>query len=601
MSKNISNLSGRIGLKDNLFKQISENTLSDNPQDIKEIAKKHNLGVSTLHGAESFYEFLRPSHREKKAFVCNGSACMCAGTQDKLKDKLKEKLGDDKVGEMFCLGHCYENHAFHYDGENYAGKDIEKIDQILKGEEIKQEKFFSKSFATTSFLMDDKLSSTDQFKDQLSKFLKSDKKEIVKSLLDSNLTGRGGAGFPTGMKWDFCSKAKGDKKYVICNADEGDSGAFSDRYLLEDQPLKVIFGMVMCGFVIGSDEGVLYIRGEYPKSIEALNGSINELKKLGLLGENILGTDFSFDLGICIGQGAYICGEETALIASIEAINGSINELKKLGLLGENILGTNFSFDLGICIGQGAYICGEETALIASIEGRRAEVDVRPPFPVTEGLYKKPTVVNNVETLAAATGILINGSEKFSSIGNKKSAGTKLVCLDSFFNNPGVYEIDMGTPMKKIFNEIGGGYKEPLKAFQIGGPLGGVVPLSEIENLNLDFQEFTAKGFMLGHASVVSIPKDFSMAEYIHHLFEFSAEESCGKCFPGRLGSYRGKEMFDQAKKKTAKIPLKLLEELLVTMKKGCLCALCGAIPTPIQNILKYFGDEMKNDMVKDN
>ena len=178
-------------------------------------------------------------------------------------------------------------------------------------------------------------------------------------------------------------------------------------------------------------------------------------------------------------------------------------------------------------------------------------------------------MVNNVETLAAATGILLNGSEKFSSIGNKKSAGTKLVCLDSFFNNPGVYEIDMGTPMKKIFNEIGGGYKEPVKAFQIGGPLGGVVPLSEIENLNLDFQEFTAKGFMLGHASVVSIPKDFPMAEYIHHLFEFSAEESCGKCFPGRLGSYRGKEMFDQAKKKTAKIPLKLLKNCWLLCKKA--------------------------------
>ena len=197
------------------------------------------------------------------------------------------------------------------------------------------------------------------------------------------------------MKWDFCSKAKSEKKYVICNADEGDSGAYSDRYLLEDQPLKVIFGMIICGYVIGSDEGVLYIRGEYPKSIEALNASINSLKKEGLLGNNILGTKFSFDLNICIGQGAYICGEETALIASIE--------------------------------------------------GRRAEVDVRPPFPVTEGLYKKPTVVNNVETLAAATGILINGPEKFSAIGNKKSAGTKLVCLDSFFNNPGVYEIEMGT------------------------------------------------------------------------------------------------------------------------------------------------------------
>mgnify|MGYP001441586027 FL=1 len=548
MSKNISKLSGRIGLKENLFQKLSDRSLnSKNGEGIKEIAEKYRVGVSTIHGAESFYEFLRPEHRAKKAFVCNGSACMCAGTQEPLKNKLKAKLGSDKVGEMFCLGYCYENHAFHYNGENYAGNDIEKIDQIIKGEEIIQEKFFSKSYSSTSFLMDDKLSDINKFKEHLSKFLKKDKNEIIKSLLSSNLTGRGGAGFPTGMKWDFCSKTKSDKKYVICNADEGDSGAFSDRYLLEDQPLKVIFGMVICGYVIGGNEGVLYIRGEYPKSIEALNGSINLLKETGLLGKNILDTDFSFDLNICIGQGAYICGEETALIASIE--------------------------------------------------GRRAEVDVRPPFPVTEGLYKKPTVVNNVETLAAAAGILLNGADKFSAIGNKKSAGTKLVCLDSFFNNPGVYEIEMGTPMKKIFFEIGGGLNKPVKAFQIGGPLGGVVPTQEIEKLNLDFQEFTNAGFMLGHASVVSIPRDFNMIDYIHHLFEFSAEESCGKCFPGRLGSYRGKEMFDQVKNKSAKIPLKLLNELLITMKKGCLCALCGAIPTPIMNILKYFGDEMKNDI----
>jgi len=555
MSKNISKLSGRIGLKDNLFQKMSKISLSSknggNLNEIKEVAEKYHVGISTFHGAESFYEFLRPEHRAKKAFVCNGSACMCAGTQEPLKKKLQDKLGDDKVGEMFCLGHCYENHAFHYDGENYAGSDISKIDQIIKGEKIDQEKFFSKSFASTSFLMDDKLSSIDQFKENLNRFIKTDKKEIISLLSSSNLTGRGGAGFPAGMKWDFCSKTNSEKKYVVCNADEGDSGAFSDRYLLEDQPLKVLFAMMICGYAIGSDEGVLYIRGEYPKSIEAINGCINELKD------------------------------------------------KKL--LGKDILGTKFSFDLTICIGQGAYICGEETALIASIEGRRAEVDVRPPFPVTEGLYKKPTVVNNVETLAAATGILLNGADKFSSIGNKKSAGTKLVCLDSFFKNPGVYEIDMGTSMKKIFNEIGGGFKETVKALQIGGPLGGVIPIAEAEKLNLDFQEFSAAGFMLGHASIVSIPKNFPMFEYIHHLFEFSAEESCGKCFPGRLGSYRGKEMFDQAKNKTAKIPLKLLNELLVTMQKGCLCALCGAIPMPIMNILKYFGDEMKNDMVKDN
>jgi len=551
MSKNISKLSGRIGLKNNLFQKMSDSSLStkngEGITEIKEIADEYHVGVSTIHGAESFYEFLRPEHRAKKAFVCNGSACMCAGTQEPLKKKLQEKLGNDKVGEMFCLGYCYENHAFHYDGENYAGNDISKIDKIVKGEKIDQEKFFSKSFATTSFLMDDKLSNIDQFKKNLNKFINTDKKEIINSLLSSNLTGRGGAGFPAGMKWDFCSKTKSEKKYVICNADEGDSGAFSDRYLLEDQPLKVLFAMIICGYAIGSDEGVLYIRGEYPKSIEA--------------------------------------------------INGCINELKNRKLLGKDILGTKFSFNLNICIGQGAYICGEETALIASIEGRRAEVDVRPPFPVTEGLYKKPTVVNNVETLAAATGILLNGADKFSTIGNKKSAGTKLVCLDSFFKNPGVYEIDMGTSMKKIFNEIGGGFKEPVKALQIGGPLGGVVPIEIAESLNLDFQEFTKAGFMLGHASVVSIPTNFKMFDYIHHLFEFTAEESCGKCFPGRLGSYRGKEMFDQAKKKENKIPLKLLNELLETMKKGCLCALCGAIPVPISNILKYFGDEIKSDI----
>ena len=552
MSKNISKLSGRIGLKNNLFQKISErSSKSKKDESMKVLADEYNMGVSTIHGAESFYEFLRPSHREKKAFICNGSACMCAGTQKNLKNKLENKLGKGKVGEMFCLGHCYENHAFHYDGENYAGEDINMIDQIIKGENIKQKKFSSKSFASTSFLMDKKLLNIDQFKELLKKFINTDKKEIIKSLTDSNLSGRGGAGFPTGMKWDFCGREKSEKKYVVCNADEGDSGAFSDRYLLEDQPLKVLFGMVICGYVIGSDEGVLYIRGEYPKSIES--------------------------------------------------INGSINALKKSKLLGKNILGTNFSFDLNICIGQGAYICGEETALIASIEGRRAEVDVRPPFPVTEGLYKKPTVVNNVETLAAATGILIHGSDKFSSIGNKKSAGTKLVCLDSFFNNPGVYEIDMCTSMKKIINEIGGGLKEPVKALQIGGPLGGIVPIEKVEKLNLDFQEFTGAGFMLGHGSIVSIPKDFSMVEYIHHLFEFSAEESCGKCFPGRLGSYRGKEMFDQALNKSKKIPEKLLNELLVTMKNGCLCALCGAIPVPIMNILKYFGHEMKNDIVQEN
>jgi NADH-quinone oxidoreductase subunit F len=548
MSRNISKLSGRKGLKDNLFKRMIDRTKrSEGEKEIKQLAEEYHVGVSTIHGAESFYEFLRPEHKEKKAWVCNGSACMCAGNQNKLKDKLEDSLGKNKVGEMFCLGHCYDNAAFHYNGHNYSGKDIDQIDEIIKGKKINTKNINSASFATKSFLMGKDLSTIEKFKDLLSQVLNKDKEEVLKIITESNLCGRGGAGFPTGMKWNFCSQQQTKKKYVVCNADEGDSGAFSDRYLLEEQPLKVLFGMVVCAYIIGSNEGVLYIRGEYPKSIEI--------------------------------------------------INGTINELKKLNLLGKNILDTNFSCDLTICIGQGAYICGEETALIASIEGRRADVDVRPPFPTVEGLYKKPTVVNNVETLAAVACILKFGAKTFSSVGNIKSAGTKLVCLDSLFKKPGVYEIDMGIPMKKIINEVGGGFIQPVKALQVGGPLGGIIPIKEAEKLNLDFEQFTKAGFMLGHGGIVSIPENFSMVKYIHHLFKFTSDESCGKCFPGRLGSYRGKEMFDQALSRTSKIPMKLLDELLITMKKGCLCALCGAIPLPISNILKYFIHEFKEDI----
>jgi len=548
MSRNISKLSGRKGLKDNLFKRMIDTTKgSGSEKKIKQLAEEYHVGISTIHGAESFYEFLRPEHKEKKAWVCNGSACLCAGNQNKLKDILEDKLGKDKVGEMFCLGHCYDNAAFHYNGHNYSGKDIDQIDEIIKGKKIDTKNINSTNFASKSFLMGKDFSTIKEFKDLLSQVLNNDKKEILKTIIESNLCGRGGAGFPTGMKWNFCSQQKTEKKYVVCNADEGDSGAFSDRYLLEEQSLKVLFGILVCAYIIGSDEGVLYIRGEYPESIEI--------------------------------------------------INGTINELKKLNLLGKNILDTNFSCDMTICIGQGAYICGEETALIASIEGRRADVDVRPPFPTVEGLYKKPTVVNNVETLAAIACILKFGAKTFSSVGNVKSAGTKLICLDSLFKKPGVYEIDMGTPMKKIINEIGDGFVQPVKALQIGGPLGGVIPIKEVEKLNLDFEQFTKAGFMLGHGGIVSIPENFSMVKYIHHLFKFTSDESCGKCFPGRLGSYRGREMFDQALNKTSKIPMKLLDELLVTMKKGCLCALCGAIPVPISNILKYFIHEFKDDI----
>ncbi|MBO6485060.1 MAG: NAD(P)H-dependent oxidoreductase subunit E, partial [Pelagibacteraceae bacterium] len=240
MSRNISKLSGRKGLKDNLFKRMIDTTKrSEGEKEIKQLAEEYHVGTSTIHGAESFYEFLRPEHKEKKAWVCNGSACMCAGNQNKLKDKLEDRLGKNKVGEMFCLGHCYDNTAFHYNGHNYSGKDINQIDKIIKGKKINTKNINSASFATKSFLMGKDLSTIEKFKDLLSQVLNKDKKEILKVITESNLCGRGGAGFPTGMKWNFCSQQQTEKKYVVCNADEGDSGAFSDRYLLEEQPLKV--------------------------------------------------------------------------------------------------------------------------------------------------------------------------------------------------------------------------------------------------------------------------------------------------------------------------------------------------------------------------
>jgi NADH:ubiquinone oxidoreductase subunit F (NADH-binding) len=270
--------------------------------------------------------------------------------------------------------------------------------------------------------------------------------------------------------------------------------------------------------------------------------------------------------------------------------------------LGKNILKSNFSFDIEVRIGAGAFVCGEETALMQSIEGKRGQPIQKPPFPAQEGLWKKPTNINNVETYANIPPIIIKGSKWFSSIGTEKSKGTKVFSLAGKIKNSGLVEVPMGTTLKELVYEIGGGTgtSKKVKAVQTGGPSGGCIP-SKYFDTPVDYDSLNSLGTIMGSGGIVVLDEDSCVVDVAKFFLAFSVEESCGKCFPGRLGSYRGKEMFDQAKKKTAKIPLKLLEELLVTMQKGCLCALCGAIPTPIQNILKYFGDEMKNDMMKDN
>ena len=546
MSDNLSELLGRKGIKDNLFDKLGklgkpEGTPSE--EAMAKLADEFLVGKANAFGTASFYDFLKPENKGKKVYVCNGTACVCAGTQDKVIDSLKDAFEADEIGHMTCLGRCHENSAFHYDGKNYSGDAISNLNSIIDSESnLNQDtyniKASGKQILTTPFS-----NITDYYKPFL-EALKKDSADVLEEIKTSNVRGRGGAGFPMGLKLQFCRNVENETKFIICNADEGDPGAYSDRYLLEHQPHSVLFGMLISGYVTHAKYGILYIRAEYPESVSIVQKAIDDLKSNNLIGENINGSDFSFDFKI------------------IQA--------------------------------QGSYICGEETALINSIEGQRPEVRVRPPFPAQKGLFNKPTTVNNVETLAALHYIISNGGQAWKDIGTERSSGTKLVSLDSFFNNPGMYEVEMGTPLSTVVNELGGGFKSDVKAVQIGGPLGGLVPVSKIDDLTIDFESFSKEGFLLGHASVVSVPSDYPIMKFIEHLFDFAAYESCGKCFPCRLGTKRGQELAEKALTSDYKIDKKLFTDLLTTLEQGSLCAHGGGIPLPVRNALQYFDDELR-------
>ncbi|NND51786.1 MAG: formate dehydrogenase [Flavobacteriaceae bacterium] len=546
MSDNLSELLGRKGLKENLFDQLGQLAKPDgapSEEAMAKLAEDFLVGSANTFGTASFYDFLKAENKGKKVYVCNGTACLCAGTQNKVIDTLKGHFEDAEIGHMTCLGRCHENSAFHYNGKNFSGDALGQLEHIIGSENDSNRDNYNVKASGQAILTMPFTNIEDYyqpFKDALNK----DSEVVLNEIKISNVRGRGGAGFPMGMKLEFCRKVENDIKFIICNADEGDPGAYSDRYLLEHQPHSVLFGMLISGFVTHAKYGILYIRAEYPESVEIVQKAIDELREAGLIGDNINGSGFDFDFKI------------------IQA--------------------------------QGSYICGEETALISSIEGQRPEVRVRPPYPAQKGLFNKPTVVNNVETLAALHFIIENGGEAWKSIGTERSSGTKLVCLDSFFNNPGMYEVEMGTPLSEVVYELGGGFKSEVKALQIGGPLGGLVPVSKIEDLTVDFESFSKEGFLLGHASVVSIPKDFPILKFIEHLFDFAAYESCGKCFPCRLGTKRGQELATKALNSDYKIDRMLFTDLLTTLEEGSLCAHGGGIPLPVRNALEYFEDELK-------
>lgn len=533
-NKNTRALSYRKELDTNLFEEISQLARGDaSDQSFKELAAAFLLDDAVVYGTASFYDFTRIENRKQIIHVCNGTSCLTAGTQDKLTAEIHKHFDKDEVGHASCLGHCHSNSAFLYDDKTYSVADFGQLESIIKAPKTIPNTYHIG--CSTTPILTGNITNLSQFYALANQF-SNNQEGVTQELKDAKLRGRGGAGFPFWFKLDAVAQETNTQKYIVCNADEGDPGAYSDMYLLEKQPHKVLFGMYISGLTVGADTGVLYIRGEYPNAIKIVEKAILELKEKGLA------PDFRFK----------------------------------------------------IIKGQGSYVCGEETALLSSIEGLRPEVRVRPPYPAQEGLFGKPTLLSNVETFANIHWILDNTGKAYAKLGTAQSTGTKLVSLDSFFNQPGIYEVEMGMPLEKMITDLGKGYKEPIKAIQIGGPLGGIVPINKIADLSLDFESLNDNGFLLGHASFVCIPTDFPMIKFIEHLLKFTADESCGKCYPCRIGAHRGFEMIEKAQHDNYKIDRELFDDLLETLEIGSLCALGGGVPLPVKNALTYFKEELQ-------
>ena len=375
--------------------------------------------------------------------------------------------------------------------------------------------------------------------------------EVIDTIKASNLRGRGGGGFPVGLKWEFTARAEDDEKYVACNADEGDPGAFMDRSVLEGDPNVVVEAMTIAGYAVGANKGYVYVRAEYPIAVRRLQIAIDEAKEMGLLGNGILGTDFDFDLEIRLGAGAFVCGEETALINSIE--------------------------------------------------GRRGMPRPRPPFPANKGIWNKPTLLNNVETYANIPQIILNGPEWFNSIGTEKSKGTKVFALGGKINNTGLVEIPMGTTLKEVVYDIGGGIPggKAFKAVQTGGPSGGCIPAEHID-APIDYDNLIALGSMMGSGGMIVMDEDNCMVDIARFFLDFTVEESCGKCPPCRIGTKRMLELLDKITEGKGTLEdIDSLERLAKNVKASSLCGLGQTAPNPVLSTLKYFRDEYEAHVIE--
>jgi NADH:ubiquinone oxidoreductase subunit F (NADH-binding)/(2Fe-2S) ferredoxin/NAD-dependent dihydropyrimidine dehydrogenase PreA subunit len=514
--------------------------------------------------------------------VCGGTGCTASGSGELLKrfeEKLKENSLEKeiKIVRTGCFGLCEAGPVVivYPEGTFYSRVKVEDVDEIvsehlLKGRKVQhlvyvdhatQESSVTKSLDEIGFykkqkrlalrncgVIDpeniDEYIAFDGYKALGKVLTEMTREQVIDEVIKSGLRGRGGAGFSTGMKWKFTYQSQADQKYVACNADEGDPGAFMDRSVLEGDPHSVIEAMAIAGYAIGASEGYIYVRAEYPIAV----------KRLAI----------------------------------------AIEQAKEYGLLGKNIFDTGFSFDLHIRLGAGAFVCGEETALMASVEGKRGEPRPRPPFPAVKGIFGKPTMLNNVETYANIAQIILKGSEWFASIGTEKSKGTKVFALGGKINNTGLVEVPMGTPLREIIYDIGGGIPggKQYKAVQTGGPSGGCIPTEHLD-ISIEYDTLTAIGSMMGSGGMIVLDEDDCMVDIARFFLDFTVDESCGKCTPCRIGTRRMLEILERIVEGKGEMEdIDKLETLAKNIKATALCGLGQSAPNPILSTLKYFRNE---------
>ena len=511
--------------------------------------------------------------------VCAGTGCTSSGSSvlfDEFEQRLKDAgiENEVKIVKTGCFGLCAEGPivVVYPEGAMYCRVTKEDVQEIVL-EHLVKGRIVNRLLETPEKVIEETDSAeSDFFKKQMRVALRNcgrinpenideyiaydgyaalgkvvtemTPEDVINVMLDSGLRGRGGAGFPTGRKWDFARKSPSDKKYVCCNADEGDPGAFMDRSILEGDPHVVLEAMAIAGYAIGSDQGYIYVRAEYPIAVERLEIAIKQAKEYGLLGKNIFGTDFSFDI-----------------------------ELR---------------------LGAGAFVCGEETALMTSIEGHRGEPRPRPPFPAVKGLFEKPTILNNVETYANVPQIIMKGADWFKTIGSERSRGTKVFAVGGKIKNTGLVEIPMGTPLRDIIYDIGGGIPngKKFKAAQTGGPSGGCIPASLIDT-PIEYDTLIEIGSMMGSGGLIVMDEDTCMVDIAKFFLAFTVEESCGKCPPCRIGTKRMYDILDKITKGKGEVKdIDDLYELAEAIKTSALCGLGQTAPNPVLSTLRYFKDE---------